>query len=220
MWHSKFRCAPDFLASAGRGGFGFDPNFMGWFWGQPGRKRGGPFRGGRMFEQGDLKLVILQMLDEKPRHGYEIIKELEERFAGAYAPSPGTVYPTLTMLEDLGYARARTEESGKKIYEITPEGKAHLAEHRSTVDDLFERIAEVGNSFFGGPMMEVNHAFKNVGRATYATAPRHARDTELLSKIRDILQRAAGEIDALAPTPQKPPAPPPPSSPESPPPAA
>jgi DNA-binding PadR family transcriptional regulator len=64
---------------------------MGWLWGQPGRRRGGPFRGGRMFEQGDLKYVILQLLDEKPRHGYDIIKELEERSGGTYSPSPGTV---------------------------------------------------------------------------------------------------------------------------------
>src|ERR1700752_3359042 len=68
------------------------------FWGPKGRHhRGG--RMGRIFEQGDLKYVILRLLEEKPRHGYEIIKELEDRFGGAYSPSPGTVYPTLTMLE-------------------------------------------------------------------------------------------------------------------------
>jgi DNA-binding PadR family transcriptional regulator len=150
-----------------------------------------------MFEQGDLKYVILQLLDEKPRHGYEIIKELEDRFGGAYSPSPGTVYPTLTMLEDLGYARARQEEGGKKIYEITPEGKAYLAEHRSTVEDIFDRIAEFGASFFGGAMMEVNHAFKNLGRATYTTAPRHSRDPERLRRIKEVLERAAREIEEI-----------------------
>src|SRR5690242_5212614 len=111
-------------AGAGRG---FDPGVMGWFWGGGGpRGRRGGFRGGRMFEQGDLKYVILKLLEEKPRHGYEIIKELEDRFRGVYAPSPGTVYPTLTMLEDLGYARAMPEEGGRKIYEITDEGRKHL----------------------------------------------------------------------------------------------
>ena len=98
--------------------FGFD---AGTFWAGRGKSRGGPFGGGRMFDQGHLKFVILRLLDEKPRHGYEIIKEIEDRFGGMYSPSPGTVYPTLTMLEDLGYARARPEESGKKIYEITDE---------------------------------------------------------------------------------------------------
>ena len=97
------------------------------------RRRGGGRhwrgRAARMFEQGDLKYVILRLLEEKPRHGYEIIKELESRFGGSYAPSPGTVYPTLTMLEDLGFARVVPEEGGKKIYEITDEGRKHLAEH-------------------------------------------------------------------------------------------
>ncbi|HXY31045.1 MAG TPA: PadR family transcriptional regulator [Gemmatimonadaceae bacterium] len=183
--------------AAGRSSWGFDPGFMSWFWGGPGSRRGGPFRGGRMFEQGDLKYVILRLLEEKPRHGYEVIKELEERFGGAYSPSPGTVYPTLTMLEDLGYAKASPEEGGKKVYEITPEGKAHLAEHQHTVDDIFARITEFGSSFFGEGMMRVNHAFKDVGRATYTTAPRHARDPERLTKIADILRRAAQEIEEL-----------------------
>src|SRR5215207_2862417 len=107
-------------------------------WGS-GPGRGRPhWRGGaaRLFEQGDLKYVILRLLEEKPRHGYEIIKELESRFGGSYAPSPGTVYPTLTMLEDLGYARVVPEEGGKKIYEITDEGRKHLAEHSTTVNDI------------------------------------------------------------------------------------
>jgi DNA-binding PadR family transcriptional regulator len=153
-----------------------------------------------MFEQGDLTYVILRLLDEKPRHGYEIIKELEERFGGAYSPSPGTVYPTLTMLEDMGYARAQQEEGGKKIYEITPEGKAYLAENRTTVEDIFDRIAEFGSSFFSGAMMEVNHAFKDLGRATYTTAPRHSRDAEKLRKIKEVLERAAKEIEEIGKT--------------------
>src|SRR5919202_3817215 len=143
-------------AGAGRGGWGFgafDPAGAAWFWGG-GRRRGGPFGGGRMFEQGDLKYVILRLLDEKPRHGYEIIKELEERFGGTYSPSPGTVYPTLTMLEDLGFARATPEEGGRKIYEITDAGREHLREHKGTVEDIFERIAQFGAGFFGDGMRE------------------------------------------------------------------
>src|ERR1700687_1639575 len=99
--------------------FGFD---AGAFWGGRGKSRGGPFGGGRMFDQGHLKFVILQLLDEKPRHGYEIIKELEERSGGRYSPSPGTVYPTLTLLEEMGYATATLEEGGKKVYAITESG--------------------------------------------------------------------------------------------------
>ena len=197
MFGAQGGCGPRGGWGAGRGGWFFDPGVIGSFWMGGGRGRGGPFRGGRVFEQGDLKYVILRLLDEKPRHGYEIIKELEDRFGGAYSPSPGTVYPTLTMLEDLGYARATPEEGGRKIYEITPEGRAYLAEHRSTVDDIFERIARFGESFFGAAMMDVNHAFKEVARVVYGTAPRHARDAERLRKIRDVLERAARDVEEI-----------------------
>src|SRR5918999_3039037 len=179
-----------------KGAFDFDPSGFA-LWGGPWRRRGGPWRGGRMFEQGDLKYVILQLLEEKPRHGYEIIKELEDRFSGAYSPSPGTVYPTLTMLEDLGYAVATVEEGGKKIYAITDAGRAYLAEHSQTVDGIFDRMARFVEGFLDEPMMEVNGAFRRAGRATYGMASRHVRDPERLRKIREILERAAREIEDL-----------------------
>ena len=190
-------CGPGFAwAFAGRPeNWGFD---TGTFWGgRPGRgrSRGGPFGGGRMFDQGHLKFVILRLLDEKPRHGYEIIKEIEDRFGGMYSPSPGTVYPTLTMLEDLGYARAMPEENGKKIYEITEEGRKHLAENQPLIDDIFSKIADFAQSIFGEPMMEVHRGFKNVGRAVYAKAG--ARSADQIRKIKEILDRAAAEIDAV-----------------------
>ena len=154
-------------------------------------------RAARFFEQGDLKYVILRLLDEKPRHGYDIIKELETRVGGAYAPSPGTVYPTLTMLEDLGYARAVPEEGGKKIYEITDEGRKHLAEHSSTVDDIFQRIARFVEGFTDTPMTELNQSFQRLAKATYRTATSHIRDKETIEKIRDVIRRAAEEVEAI-----------------------
>ena len=197
MWNEKIwiGCTP----GAGKGGnsWGFDPDFMGWFGGGGHRGRGGPFRRGRMFEQGDLKYVILQLLDEKPRHGYEIIKALEERFGGMYSPSAGTVYPTLTLLEDLGYARVNVEESGKKIYSITDEGRGYLAQNRSAVDDIFDRIGEFGSAFLSDAMMDVNRAFKDVGRATYRGAPRIFRDKDAIAKIKAALEKAAREIDEI-----------------------
>jgi DNA-binding PadR family transcriptional regulator len=150
-----------------------------------------------MFEQGDLKLVILRLLEEKPRHGYEIIKELESRSGGTYSPSPGTVYPTLTMLEDIGYSRAVPEEGGKKIYEITDEGRKHLAEHSSTVNDVFDKFVKFAEGFTASPMMEVNQAFRDVAKATYSTATSHISNKEQLAKIKEILARATGEIEAL-----------------------
>ena len=182
-----------------KGSSGFDPGVFG-FWGGPWRKRGAPWRGGRMFEQGDLKYVILQLLEEKPRHGYEIIKALEDRCGGMYSPSAGTVYPTLTLLEDLGYASVAVEEGGKKIYSITNEGRAYLAQNRSAVDDIFDRIGELGSAFLSDAMMEVNRAFKDVGRATYRGAPRIFRDKEAIAKIKEALERAAREIDEIVRT--------------------
>ncbi len=183
-----FRCGE----GKGRGRWrGFD-------WGAMGGPRGFHGRAARLFEQGDLKYVILRLLDEKPRHGYEIIKELENRFGGSYAPSPGTVYPTLTMLEDLGYARVVPEDGGKKIYEITDEGRKHLAEHSTTVDDIFDRISRFVSGFTDAPMVELNQSFQRLARATYKTATAHIHDKELLSKLREIVQRASDEIEAVA----------------------
>ena len=198
MWNQGvwIGCTP---GSGKSGSWSFDPDFMGWFGGGR-RGRGGPFRGGRMFEQGDLKYVILQLLDEKPRHGYEIIRALEDRFGGMYSPSAGTVYPTLTLLEDLGYARVTVEEGGKKTYVITDEGRAYLAQNRSAVDDIFDRIGELGSAFLSDAMMEVNRAFKDVGQATYRGAPRIFRDKEAIAKIKEALNRAAREIDEIVRT--------------------
>lgn len=186
-------------SSERRGKWGFE-GFDAWWGAAAGGPRGrGHWRGraARLFEQGDLKYVILRMLEEKPRHGYEIIKELESRFGGAYAPSPGTVYPTLTMLEDLGYARVVPEDGGKKIYEITDEGRKHLAEHSGTVNDIFDRISRFVEGFTDSAMMDVNHAFRRLARTTYSTATAHLQDREKLSEIKAVLERAAAEIEAL-----------------------
>jgi DNA-binding PadR family transcriptional regulator len=157
-------CGPHAPGSA-RAKWGWDASFMNGFFGAEGRPRG-RWRGGRMFEQGDLRYVVLRLLEEKPRHGYEIIKALEERFGGAYAPSPGAVYPTLQLLEDLGYARVVPGEEGKKVYEITDAGRAHLAENQVTVDNIFDRISKLVGHFLDEPMAEVHAAFRNVGKAT------------------------------------------------------
>lgn len=190
---------------ARRARWGFEDIFDDLWGGRPRRPRprGGS---GRMFGQGDLKFVILRLLAEKPRHGYDIIKELEERSGGSYSPSPGTVYPTLVMLEDMGFARATPEESGKKIYSITPEGRAHLEEHGGAVDDIFERMARVVEGLFDAPMGEVHSAFRRAGKAAYGTATRNVRDAELLRRVSEILDRAAREIEELAARPANPPA--------------
>lgn len=159
-------------------------------------RRGPGARRGRMFDQGDLKLVVLRLLDEKPRHGYEIIKALEERSGGLYSPSPGAVYPTLQLLEELGYARAVDEGGGRKIYEITDEGRRHLAEHRSTVEDVFERVASAAGA--GADVMrELGSAFASLGRSAFGAARKRDADGAKLRAIREILERADHDIQKL-----------------------
>jgi DNA-binding PadR family transcriptional regulator len=102
------------------------------------------------------------------------------------------------MLEDLGYARAMPEEGGRKIYEITDEGRKHLEEHSATVDDIFERIARFVEGFFDAPMAELKRSMAALGRATFFVASRTPNDRERLNKISEILKRAAEEIENLA----------------------
>jgi len=100
-----------------RGGFGFKG-----FRDGHRRGRGGGRWNDRIFDHGDLRFVILQLIAESPKHGYEIIKAIEEKLGGSYSPSPGVIYPTLTLLEELGYARLEASEGNRKLYAIAPDG--------------------------------------------------------------------------------------------------
>ena len=114
-----------------------------------------------------------------------------------YSPSAGTVYPTLTLLEDLGYARVNVEEGGKKVYAITDEGRAYLAQNRSAVDDIFDRISELGSTFLSDAVMDLNRGIRDVAQATYRGAPRVFRDKEAVAKMKEALDRAAREIEEI-----------------------
>ncbi|GAB2572753.1 hypothetical protein GCM10027066_14980 [Dyella jejuensis] len=104
-----------------------------------GLQGGGRRGGGRMLGHGDLKLLLLALIEQQPRHGYELIRTIEEMFHGHYSPSPGAVYPTLTMLEELGHASVVNEQGGRKLYAITDEGRAFLEENRAAVNAMTER---------------------------------------------------------------------------------
>src|SRR5882757_715089 len=106
-----------------------------------GRHRHGR-RPGRIFDHGELRLVVLALISERPRHGYEIIKEIEDRVAGTYSPSPGVIYPTLTMLEELGHATV-AESDGKKLYTITAEGTAYIDANKAALDHALARMKSV-----------------------------------------------------------------------------
>jgi len=125
------------------GGRRWRRHFGGGFGGRHGMGGGDMMRAGRMLATGDLRLIALALIAEQPRHGYEIIKLLEDKTAGWYSPSPGIVYPTLTYLEEAGYVTAQAE-GAKKLYTITDEGRAHLAENRDFVDAVLERMSAIG----------------------------------------------------------------------------
>ena len=125
------------------GGRRWRRHFGGGGGGRHGMGAGDMMRAGRMLATGDLRLIALALIAEQPRYGYEIIKLLEEKTAGWYSPSPGIVYPTLTFLEEAGHVTAQAD-GAKKLYTITDEGKAHLAENQDFVDAVLERMSAIG----------------------------------------------------------------------------
>lgn len=171
------------------GVFGFGRRSRRHGWGHGGRRRG------QMFESGELRLVILKLLKEQPRHGYDVIKALEERMAGCYTASAGSVYPTLQLLEDQGLVRS-VETEGKKVYHITPAGEALLEERRSELDDIIDRVRETVKDFAGGSMGELNKAFGQVAAKTFKEAFRRGPGDPGVRRVAEILRRTAEEIEA------------------------
>src|SRR5919107_5084440 len=94
----------------------------------------------RMFESGELRLVLLKLIADEPRHGYDLIRAIEELTGGEYAPSPGVIYPTLTLLQDMGFIEETDAEGARKAYSATEEGRQHLEERSADVDELFDRL--------------------------------------------------------------------------------
>jgi DNA-binding PadR family transcriptional regulator len=163
-----------------------------------GHHHGGGGRGGRLgrfFDHGDLRYVLLGLIAERPRHGYELIKAIEEKFGGMYSPSPGVIYPTLTLLEELGYIRPDSTEGPRKQFVITPEGTAFLAANQAVVDQIFARMAEAGQAFAGGPAPEIRRAVRNLEAALAIRLGRGPLTADQVHAVTAILDRAAGEIE-------------------------
>lgn len=120
--------------------------------------------GGRIFGHGGLRFVLLQLIADKPSHGYELIKAIEDRLGGSYAPSPGVVYPTLTLLEELGYLSVESEGGGRKRYSVTGSGREFLAANRDTADAMMARMngGADGAGPRGGRPPQVTRAIENL----------------------------------------------------------
>ena len=152
-------------------------------------------KGGRLFGHGDIRLVLLSLLAEKPFYGYELIKAVEERVNGAYAPSPGIVYPTLTMLEELGYASAETSEEGKNLYSATAQGKAFLKINKPLVEKIFGRMAHAAERHKRTENPQLVRAIENLKLALKLKSSSSELSDGQIESIAAVLDRAAQEIE-------------------------
>jgi DNA-binding PadR family transcriptional regulator len=151
----------------------------------------------RMFEGGELRLVLLKLIADEPRHGYELIKAIEEMTGGDYAPSPGIVYPTLTMLEDMGLIAEKKSKDSKKVYEATDEGRAHLEENSAEVEELIERLEGHGHHRRRGQRPEIGRAIGNLMTALRNRIAHEGWNEQLLDEVVDILDEAAQRIERV-----------------------
>jgi DNA-binding PadR family transcriptional regulator len=173
------------------GPFHFDFGDEGWSGGRRGR------RARRMFEGGELRLVLLKLIADEPRHGYDLIRAIEELTGGEYAPSPGVVYPTLTLLQDMGLIEEAAVEGPRKPFQVTDEGRAHLEERSEEIEALFERLTDLKprEEPTAGPA--IGRAVRNLMTALRHRVSRDGLDDDLLHEIAAILDEAAQRIERV-----------------------
>jgi DNA-binding PadR family transcriptional regulator len=204
--HFEFHLPEALMAMAGgrgwQGGWGpfqFDigDGPHGW-----GGSRGGGGRGRRsrrMFESGELRLLLLFLIADKggPRHGYDLIRSIESVSNGEYAPSPGVIYPTLTLLQDMEFIEEVEAEGSRKAYQATDKGRAHIEENAEEVAELFSRLTAVGGERAANPGPAIGRAVKNLMTALSHRVGREGLDEELLHEIAAILDEAAQRIERV-----------------------
>ena len=171
--------------------------------GRFGRHGDGPWQRGfgggreRFLDPGDLQLILLQLLAEKPSYGYELIKLIEERLSGGYTPSPGVVYPTLTLLEELGFAEVQATEGSRKVYAATEAGRQELASSADRLKQITERLDHTGQSFKRGRSPQIMRAFGNLGEAVRIRMHRGELTQDQITKIAEAIDTAARTIDTV-----------------------
>ncbi len=159
------------------------------------RRGGGPRGGGRLFNQGDLRVVALQLIAEKARHGYEIIKAIEDGTLGVYTPSAGAVYPTLTYLEELGYVSVAASPDSKKLYAITAEGRAFLGSNRELVAAIDARLAGLRKLQDNEPTQQIRRAMDTLKAGLRLRLSRGSFNQEEIRRIVDAIDAAAVAVE-------------------------
>jgi DNA-binding PadR family transcriptional regulator len=181
-----------FGGPGGPGGFGPGSGYHG----PRGLGRHGRHMRGGFFGRGGIVVVILDLLKEQPRHGYDLIREMEDRSGGIYSPSPGVIYPTLQSLEDRDFVTA-TETGGKKVYSITEAGTAWLDQHQEQVDRYRERMNATGGrpgaGEWHGLFHEVKWLLEDIVKATRDTAG----DPDKVREIKEIVKEAKSRVDEI-----------------------
>ena len=178
------------------GGRGWGRGWGDWGdWG--GRHHGGGRGRRRVFDSGELRLVLLKLIADQPRHGYDLIRAVEELTHGAYAPSPGVVYPTLTMLQDMGLIEEQQTEGARKAFAVTMDGATHLDEKSDEVEGLFARLEGLGSDQRKAGGAPIKRSVANLLSALWQRATRDDVDEATLHRIAEILDEAAQKVERL-----------------------
>lgn len=162
-------------------------------WDSHGRRK----RKRRMFDGGELRLVLLKLIEEEPRHGYDLIRAIEDMTAGEYAPSPGIIYPTLSFLEDGGLIKPIKSDDSRKTFKITKRGRAELEEKAEEVEALMERLSSHGERHSGGGGASVKRAMGNLFAVLGHRLSEKGIDEDLIREVTDILDEAAQRIERI-----------------------
>ena len=174
--------------------------------GRGGGRHGGPFGGGplgggrgrrRLFGGDELKLVLLKLIGETPRHGYDLIREIESLTGGSYAPSPGVVYPMLTMLADMDLVAEQPGEGSRKLFGITPAGEAHLAQNAEEVEQVLARLKHLADHAQRTDAAPVRRAVENLKTAIRNRLEKEGADNDTMLDIAALIDEAAGKIERI-----------------------
>ncbi len=196
MHHASGRPTRSDGAAHGRKGRGRD-NMLAAMAGKMAGRHGRGMRRGRIFDGAELRLVLLKLISDEPRHGYELIKSIEELTGGGYAPSPGTIYPSLTMLNEIGFVASEEAGDGRRKFTITLEGTAQLGEQAATVERLFGRLAAMSEQTKRTDGAPVRRAMANLKTALQGRLTRGDASEATVHDVAALIDEVAQKIERL-----------------------